>query len=151
MKGSGGEGGTILSHSQKESNPLIKIRGYHMIGNNCFRWLWLPRCQFLQLRNIIQACEQTPDDVYGGLQSVYVIVLSYFTARPLSACFHHCVTKGRLPSNANLIELMWWWVGIEYRTRHTHKNGSGTTRCKEFPQFNRFYILSTCRHNTGSV
>lgn len=73
MKGSGGEGGTILSHSQKESHPLIKIRGYHMIGNNYFRWLWLPRWQYLQLRDLIQACGQTTDDVYGGLQSVYVI------------------------------------------------------------------------------
>lgn len=84
-----------------------------------------------------------------GLQSVYVIGLSYFTAiaRPLSAYFYHCVTKGRLPSNANLIEPMF----IEYRTRHTHRNESGTTRCKEFPQLNRFDILSTCRHNTGSV
>lgn len=77
--------------------------------------------------------------------------LSYFTTRPLSAYFHHCVTKGRLLSNANLIELMGWWVGIEYRTRHTHRNESGTTRCKEFPQLNRFDNLSTCRHNTGAV
>lgn len=77
--------------------------------------------------------------------------LSYFTARLLSAYFHHCVTKGRPPSNANLIELMGWWVVIEYRTRHTHRNESGTTRCKEFPQFNRFDNLSTCRHTTGSV
>lgn len=73
--------------------------------------------------------------------------LFYCQSQPLSAYFHHCVTKGRLPSNANLIEPMF----IEYRTRHTHRNESGTTRCKEFPQLNRFDILSTCRHKTGSV